>query len=311
MVLNKRVFTSRKYLRLILLATFVLTFFFGFLADVFQRAADDWATRAWPGQPHSSPIPKTLWYKLGPKGLTAEARAWTNTCIGNNTDYQVRFMTDSSADMLIQEKFGATHPDLVEIYLGLNVPILKADLFRYLVLFSEGGVYSDLDVSCEVPISEWIPLRYKAEASVVVGWEFDVGWTLPFNHQFATWIIMAKPRSSHIWAVVQDIVQSLQAKMEEKNISVEELNLQTFDDVINLTGPRRFTKSLLKSMGKAKAKQVQGILEPKLAGDVLILPGYAFAASTNFYDEDIELPPPLVTHHYAGSWRNRQGGEVA
>ncbi|KAL2019168.1 hypothetical protein VTK56DRAFT_10040 [Thermocarpiscus australiensis] len=222
-------------------------------------------------------------------------------------------MTDSLADMYVQDKFGVSHPDLVEIYLGLTVPILKADLLRYLVLFSEGGVYCDLDVSCHVPISEWIPPQYNGEVSVVVGWEFDVGWPGPFTHQFATWTIMAKPGSPHLWTVIQDIVQSFQDKMKEKKVSVGELTLEMLGDV-DVTGPRRFTRGVLKSMGEAfgtTLQEVEVIFEPKLAGDVLILPGYAFAASANHYDKDMKLPPPLVTHHYAGTWKNEKGGEMA
>ncbi|KAH6856329.1 hypothetical protein B0I37DRAFT_367129 [Chaetomium sp. MPI-CAGE-AT-0009] len=266
-----------------------------------------------PGQSHASTIPKKLWYKLGPKGLSDETRAWTNSCIGNNTDYEVEFMTESSADSYVKTKFGATHPDLVEMYLGLTVPILKADILRYLLLFSEGGVYCDLDVSCEVPIDEWVPPQYQGNASVVVGWEFDVGWPGNFIRQFATWSIMAKPGSPHLWMVVQDILQSFRDKMKEKNVPIEGLTLEMLGDVVDATGPRRFTRSILKSVGEAyntTLQDIQELLEPKLAGDVLVLPGYAFAASANTYDKAMDVPPPLLKHHYAGTWKNDKGGET-
>lgn len=42
---------------------------------------------------------------------------------------------------------------------------------------------------------------------------------------------------------------------------------------------------------------------------MLILPGNAFAAAQS---EDLEdQGPVLVTHHYAGSWKNDYGGEMA
>lgn len=55
------------------------------------------------------------------------------------------------------------------------------------------------------------------------------------------------------------------------------------------------------------------LLEPKMAGDVLILPGYALAASYNTYEEEDQhrVGPSLVIHHYAGTWKNDYGGQVA
>ena len=49
-----------------------------------------------PPQQSTNEIPKLLWYKLGPKGLTEESREWTNTCIQNNPEYKATFMTEES-----------------------------------------------------------------------------------------------------------------------------------------------------------------------------------------------------------------------
>ncbi len=285
--------------------------------------------------PRPPAIPKKLWYKLGPKGLNDQTRAWTDGCIRNNTDYRVEFMTESSADRYVQQAFGASDPGLVGIYLGLTgscpirpcllsaldacpltapVPILKADLLRYLLLFAEGGVYSDLDVSCEAPISEWIPPQYQGGASLVVGWEFDVIVdNHNFQHQLESWVIMARPGSPHIWTVIQDTLQFLLDTMREKNVPIEGVALDMVGDVVDATGPRRFTRGVLKSMAEAfntTRGDVEGLLEPKLVGDVLFLPGWAFSASANKYQEGMEVPPPLAKHHYAGTWKNDQGGET-
>jgi len=53
------------------------------------------------------------------------------------------------------------------------------------------------------------------------------------------------------------------------------------------------------------------LVQPKLIEDVLVMPGRSFAASANKYkpEEEERLPPQLVTHHYAGTWKNKDGGE--
>jgi hypothetical protein len=56
-------------------------------------------------------------------------------------------------------------------------------------------------------------------------------------------------------------------------------------------------------------RNISGLKVPKLIGDVLVMPGNAFAASQSGFPED--QGPRLVTHHYAGTWKNDKGGEVA
>lgn len=88
-----------------------------------------------------------MWYKLGAKGLSDEARNWTDTRIRQNPDWQATFLTDASADDWVQNSYASTRPDIVEVYRNISVPILQADFLCYLLLYSEGGMWSDLDVS--------------------------------------------------------------------------------------------------------------------------------------------------------------------
>lgn len=87
-------------------------------------------------------------------------------------------------------------------------------------------------------------------------------------------------------------------------------------DVVDLTAPRRLMtiifRSLEKKLKTINPTEVHSILQPVLLKDVLILPGRSFAASANKYTPEQEalLPPQLVTHHYAGSWKNDKGGEM-
>lgn len=260
-------------------------------------------------------IPKILWYKLGPSGLSEHTQAWTDSCVKANPDYRAKFMTDESSDEWVREKF-ASRPDIVEVYTKFEVPIFKADMLRYLLLFDQGGIWFDLDVSCEgVPIDQWIPAEYKADANLVVGWEFDLGYG-DILRQFQSWTIMAKPKSPHIMQAINDIITTLYKKMREGNFSIEEATLQNIGDVVDFCGPRRFTFSIYTSLTKQLNRTVvegdmKEILQPKLLGDVLVMPGRSFADSANTYtpEEQELLPLKLVDHHYAGTWKNDHGGE--
>ncbi|CAG8127605.1 unnamed protein product [Penicillium olsonii] len=260
-----------------------------------------------------STIPEKLWYKVGPKGLSNESRDWMDDCLHKNPKYVSEIMTDDSGDLYVKNTF-AHRQDIVQTYLNLTVPILKADLLRYLLLFAEGGIWYDLDVSCgDVPIHEWIPEKFASNASLVVGLEFDEGWGEGIVRQFASWTIMAAPHSPHMRVVIDDILEAIHQKAEERAIGVRDLTLDMIGDVVDFTGPRRLTRGVMKSLGSALNRTVEmdsisHLLEPVMIGDVLVLPGYSFAASANKYVN--ETGPALVTHHYAGSWKNQKGGET-
>jgi mannosyltransferase OCH1-like enzyme len=265
-------------------------------------------------QPIYTETPRKIWYKLGPAGLNDETLAWTETCTSQNPGYRVEFLTDDSADTFVAETF-FSRPDLVATYLALTIPILKADLLRYLLLYAEGGVWFDLDVSCsEIPIDNWIPDRYEALTDLVVGWEFDAGFPHPIQRQFTIWTIMAKAGTSHLMAVVEDILHDIWEAAARHNVTVDGLKMEMVGDVVDMTGPRRFTRSVLSSVEREMGRRVEErsiseLVRPKLVGDVLIMPGFSFARGMNRYDKE-KLGPVLVTHHYAGSWKNEFGGEL-
>ena len=299
-----------------------------FLFDLFSEPVTDGTTTSVPvQQPQTATaasqtahletgIPEKIWYKLGPRGVTPEAREWIDSCLDKNPTYSVEYMTDDSAETYVKEKFGH-RPDIIEVFLALPLPILKADLLRYLLLLNEGGIYNDLDVSCEdTPIRDWIPSRYRHNTSVVVGWEFDVGWFDGFVRQLETWTIMARPGSPHMAMVVDDILEDLHAKTREHNVAIAGLTWAMLGDVVDVTGPRRMTRSIMKSLKSTLGDEFdEGSLvalpEPKLVSDVLFMPGYSFALSSNHYKPEDTQGPTLVTHHFKGSWKNAQGGELA
>lgn len=284
--------------------------------------------------PPSLLIPKILWYKLGPSGLNNDTQHWTESCIAGNPDYDVQFLTDEDADDFVYTAF-SNRPDILEAYFGLTVPILKSDMLRYMLLYdqgeiaaekknsnadvSEGGIWSDLDVSCEeMPIDAWIPAQFQGKAGLVVGWELDVGWNLRIVRQFANWIIMARPGSPHMLTVIEGIVDALHEIMRKEHVSIENVTLNMTGDVVDFSGPRRLTTGVFKSLEytlnrTVSPDEVKEITQPALLGDVLVMPGRSFAASTNDFAKNGGgsglISPQLVTHHHTGTWKNDNGGE--
>jgi mannosyltransferase OCH1-like enzyme len=162
-------------------------------------------------------------------------------------------------------------------------------------------------------MNDWIPEEYKNATNLVVGWEYDVTWRP--RREFATWTIMAAPGSPHLAKVIDDILDDLHDKAMYYDTIIPNLTMDMVGDIIELCGPLRFTYSITKSLETALNKtitqnEIAYLQEPKLEGDVLILPGYAFAASENKYQTKNGIGKPLVTHLYEGSWKNKHGGEA-
>ena len=105
-------------------------------------------------------IPKIIWqtYKdpfdqLQPYMLDA-----VNTWKTLNPDYEYRYMDDNQAAQFILEEYGQEWHDL---FVGLPVGVMRGDLWRYMIIYKYGGVYTDLDTECINPISLWLNEEYE------------------------------------------------------------------------------------------------------------------------------------------------------
>lgn len=252
-----------------------------------------------------SSIPFKLWQKAGSQKINEARQKDIHSWLDVNPRLRHEILTDDSADEYAREYF-AEYPDVLNHYLSLPVPILKADLLRQLILYIDGGIWSDLDVTCHRPISTWIPEQYQNKTNVVVGLEFD-------GFQFASWTIMTKPKTSHIVAVIKYVIDKLKATAAQHHVTTAELNMTMINDVVELTGPQAMTVAILQNLQKEMGipvgrANITNIKEPTLFQDVLVLPNAAFASRQGGYPED--RGPYLVEHHYAGSWKNANGGET-
>lgn len=256
-------------------------------------------------------IPDKIWQTAKLNTLTEDQRHWSNTWTTKNPSFRLEVLTDRSSETFVRTHYLKTRPDIVEVYEALAIPIMRADLLRYLMLLAEGGLWSDLDATCEKQVSEWVPPEYKSQdIDIIVGLEFDFEWRgpgTPVASQFSNWIFAARPASRNLKVVVDAVVEMIKSIASSNGVSVAELTLDMFSlDVVDVTGPKIMTIQILKSLGQLLGRTVDdrdfsGIKHPKLIGDVLIMPGNSFAAIQNGFPDD--QGDVLVIHHYEGSWK--------
>ncbi|KAJ5232584.1 hypothetical protein N7468_005540 [Penicillium chermesinum] len=256
-------------------------------------------------------IPAKVWHSAKDENLSQEQRDWVESWTKINPTAHEELLTDRSGAAFVRSHYLQQRPDIVEVYEALPIPILRADLLRYLIVLAEGGIWSDLDVTCEMPIDQWVPEEYKNEdIDMVVGLEFDFEWRGPDTEvasQFCNWVFMAKPSSRTLQVVVDSVVAKLKEIVQMNGVEMKDLTLDMLPiDVVNVTGPKMMTFAVLDSLAQVLGRPVDdrdfsGIKKPKLVGNVLIMPGVSFAATQNGNPTD--QGDPLVTHHYAGSWK--------
>lgn len=248
---------------------------------------------------------------IDPSQLTDTA-SW----IARNPNYHYRLVTSTWADAFVDEHFAAEHPEMAQTYHSLRNPGLKSDLLRYLILYVEGGVYTDIDTVALRPIDEWVPADARAEVRLIVGVEFDqrdgAMWSeIPPTLQFCQWTIAAAPGHPIFMAIVSRAVESVRVLAGDVyGVDVEDLRPTSFE-VMNATGPAAWTDVLFEQLqladpGVTHLKNLSAMIGSRLYGDILVLSidgfgvGQVHSGSTN----DGTYPDiALVKHNFRGSWR--------
>lgn len=228
-----------------------------------------------------------------------------------NPAHRYERITDANIDAYVQQRFS---PEIFNLFSRVADPILRADFLRYLVMLLEGGVWADIDVLPHQPISDWVPEQFRNSTNLVVGIETDHHkrpiWTgVPYSVQLAQYTILAKPNHPAIATLVERVAKSLDELLKSKAPG----QAITFEDVMTTTGPFAFTKVLMEYFTemtgvKHTGDELDGLLEPRLIGDVLVLPKDSFGWLPHEHTHDKGDKMILVEHLFIGSWREGHPG---
>ncbi|CEP64142.1 initiation-specific alpha-1,6-mannosyltransferase LALA0_S10e03400g [Lachancea lanzarotensis] len=174
----------------------------------------------------SQPMPQRVWQTwrtaLDSPKLSPEFRKYSGLWNEAATEQQLgeyALIPDSHMPALLQNLYGAV-PQVIQAFESLPLPILKADFFRYLILYARGGIYSDMDTFPLKPLDTWpsialnnkpharLPIQYRGlkperigsapEPGFVAGIEADpdrLDWNDWYARriQFCQWTIQSKP----------------------------------------------------------------------------------------------------------------------
>jgi hypothetical protein len=162
--------------------------------------------------------------------------------------------------------------DMCRTYIGLNYPkrflesydaivpgAFKADLFRLLVLFKDGGIYSDIDVHLDANLDQFIT------QDLALFFPRDVPLDYWPNSNYCIWngLLGAAPGNPIIAKAIEDVINTISNRIDYLDIE-QSLCRQNRDSaiwklrtlpVLLLTGPCRLGMSVNTAIGRTDILQ--------------------------------------------------------
>lgn len=234
---------------------------------------------------------------------------WTNM----HPEYIHQIVKDDFALKLVKYLYQQV-PEVIDTYETLSKPVMKADFFRYLILFARGGVYTDIDTRPLKPANGWVPESIPMDyQGMVIGIEADPDrpdWSEWYARriQFVQWTMRAKPGHPILREVIARIVEEVRLR-RSRDLSA---------DIMEVTGPGVWTDSVfayfntpevLKAVtgnpaSKIKYERFFNLEQPVRIGDVVVLPITGFSPGQGHMgSKPITDETAMVQHYFDSSWK--------
>ncbi|KAI9293142.1 hypothetical protein K502DRAFT_355380 [Neoconidiobolus thromboides FSU 785] len=213
-----------------------------------------------------------------------------------NPGYNFTVYEDNKVDDIVKQHMSK---EIYEAFNSLPLKILKADYFRYIQLYLNGGIYTDPDTVCKQSIDLWNDNNQGIEMIISIeSYQPDpeykcnsVGASAR-DVQFSQWTIASSKGHPILLSVIN--------KIKDLNSEMVKKDQWTYCDIMNWTGPGVWTDAVLEYLN-VNDKREFDITTPKLFKGVYILPLTGF----NFgYDDPNINYFGKVLHQFSGSWKN-------
>ena len=169
-------------------------------------------------------IPLKVWQTYKSRDLPPEAERCRQTWI-NQEKTRYHFMSDIDIEKFIRNNFSDA---IYYVFISLPLGVMRADLWRYCVLYKHGGIYSDIDSVLLLPISKW---TIGKSDKIIIGLENDI--------HFCQWTIVSSPGHPILKMVIDMVVTEFQNGID--------INYEHF--VHKHTGPGIWTKAINTTLG--------------------------------------------------------------
>jgi len=199
------------------------------------------------------------------KGLQDLIATWRTQEAEEKGGFKYELIGDEQLDLLVNKTFESV-PEIIEAFNRFPTIILKSDFMRYLLVFSQGGVYSDIDTSLNKDILDWLPYHESLfgnenKVGVVIGIESDrdeKNWArngMARRLQFCQWSLQSKIGHPFFRELIFNIA-NLAINHFDTNTNILTKNGKQYDmnkgsptkfaGIMEWTGPGQFTDTVFK-----------------------------------------------------------------
>ncbi|GMM37415.1 initiation-specific alpha-1,6-mannosyltransferase [Saccharomycopsis crataegensis] len=209
------------------------------------------------------PMPKYIWQTwktdIDDKTFPPSFKHYVTEWKTSNPQFTHKLLPDAACHELIRTLYQSV-PDVINAYELMPHSILKADFFRYLILFARGGVYSDVDTFGLKGIGNWPSFSSNYEffqnhkniepkdVGIMIGIEADPDrpdWADWYARriQFCQWTIQAKKGHPLLGNLITKITEITLDRDENSTIKLAN-GKDEGADIMNWTGPGIFTDEI-------------------------------------------------------------------
>jgi mannosyltransferase OCH1-like enzyme len=158
-----------------------------------------------------------------------------------NPDWEYRLYDDTDIETLILQHYGQ---DMLDIYQQIDPAYgaARADLFRYLLIYAEGGVYLDMKSTTTRPLND---VLLASDRYILSHWDHTkyCAWGMHpelasiERGEFQQWHVIAVAGHPFLRAAIQQVIHNIR-HYEASIVGVG------FKGVINTTGPIPYTLAI-------------------------------------------------------------------
>ena len=152
-----------------------------------------------------------------------------------NPDWEYTLMDDTDMEEYLRNNY---EPEILDLYLRINPKYgaARADFFRYLLMYREGGVYLDIKSAATIPLSEML---LPDDEYIICHWphptnSIELG---DLKGEYQQWHIICRPYHPFLYHVIQKVVQNI-LSYEPKVLGIGRKG------VLRTTGPIVYTNAI-------------------------------------------------------------------
>jgi hypothetical protein len=194
--------------------------------------------------PQGLRIPQIIHQTFPVKTLPPALQENVDAMCALNPDWEHRLYDDADVESFIERSYGKS---ILRLYRQINprYGAARADLFRYLLLYKEGGVYLDIKSTARSPLSQvlrpddrFLISQWPHETgSPFSGWGLDESLSHVPEGEFMQWLIIASPGHPFLRAAIRNVLRNLRVYLPSEH-GVGRMS------VLHVTGPIAYTLAI-------------------------------------------------------------------